>query len=121
MANIEVSLSSGTNTPRRRKGTSLGGGSTASSRPSICIENISPQSNCKQEHRPALQERETIIQNIRSQFGLGKLLGPFGTPLDETEITAAEYELQKLRKDADNKRLAIRNLKVALENLDITE
>lgn len=123
MASIEVSLS--TNTPRRRKGTSLGGGSTisarASPRPSIAADTISLQANGKSEHRSALQERESIIQNLRMQLGLGKLPRPTGTPLDESERPAAEQRLQKLRNEAENKRVAIRNLKSALEKLDITE
>lgn len=127
MASIEVSLSStAVNTPRRRKGTSLGGGSTisarASPRPSIAADTISLQAtNGKSEHRSALQEREAIIQNLRLQLGLGKLPRPTGTPLDESERPAAEQRLQKLRNEADNKRVAIRNLKSALEKLDITE
>lgn len=126
MASIEVSLNSSTNTPRRRKGTSLGGGSTISStraspRPSIVADTISHQSNGKPEHRSALQEREAIIQNLRLQLGLGKLPRPTGAPLDDTERPAAEQRLQKLRNEAENKRIAIRNLKSALEKLDITE
>jgi len=42
-------------------------------------------------------------------------------PLTEADRKAAEERLQKLRRDADNKRLAIKNLKLALERLDITE
>lgn len=81
---------------------------------------MSVQSN-KQEHRSALQEREAIIQNLRLQLGLGKLPRPTGTPLDESERPAAEQRLSRLRGEADNKRIAIRNLKSALEKLDITE
>lgn len=42
-------------------------------------------------------------------------------PLTEADRKAAEERLQRLRRDADNKRLAIKNLKLALERLDITE
>lgn len=123
MASIEVSLSSSANAPRRRKGTSLGGGAStrSSPRPSMPADTISLQPNGKQELRTALQEREAIIQNLRLQLGLGKLPRPTGTPLDETERPVAEQRLQKLRNEADNKRVAIRNLKCALEKLDITE
>lgn len=133
MASIEVSLASSTNTPRRRKGTSLGGASTisarASPRPSMAAaDTISLHSNSnnnnnnqKTEHRSALQEREAIIQNLRMQLGLGKLPRPTGTPLDESERPAAEQRLLRLRNDADNKRVAIRNLKTALDKLDISE
>lgn len=95
MANIEVSLSN-TNTPRRRRGTSsLIGTST------IPADNVSMNSNTR--------HREAIIQNIRVQL------------TDNTEISKAEQELQKLRNDADKKRIIIYNLKTALENLDIKD
>lgn len=42
-------------------------------------------------------------------------------PLTEADRKAADERLQRLRRDADNKRLAIKNLKLALERLDITE
>ena len=42
-------------------------------------------------------------------------------PLTEADRKATEERLQRLRRDADNKRLAIKNLKLALERLDITE
>lgn len=119
MASIEVSLSN-VNTPRRRKGTSLGGASTRSS-PRPPADTISLHTNGQQELRSALQEREAIIQNLRMQLGLGKLPRPTGMPLNETERPVAELRLQKLRNEADNKRIAIRNLKSALEKLDITE
>lgn len=113
MANIEVSLSS--SQPRRRKGTSLGGSisARASPRPS--------ESTPTKELRSALQDREAVIQNLRVQLGLGKLPRTIGTPLDESERPAAEQKLQRLRIDAENKRIAIRNIKVALDKLDITE
>lgn len=114
MANIEVSLA--TNTQRRRKGTSLGG-----SRQSICSDTMSLPPNSKQEQRSALQERDAIIQNLRQQLGLGKLPRPTGALLDKNEIPAAQQQVKKLKNDADNRRVTIRNLKTALENLDITE
>lgn len=122
-----MSLSSAS-TPRRRKGTSLGGGSTisarASPRPSIgSIVDVSNNNiNASQkEHRSALQDREAVIQNLRLQLGLGKLPRPTGTPLEDSERPAAEQRLTRLRSDAENKRIAIRNLKGALSKLDITE
>ena len=42
-------------------------------------------------------------------------------PPSEKERRAAEERLGRLRQDVDNKRLAIKNLKMALERLDITE
>ncbi|XP_058461237.1 uncharacterized protein LOC131436512 [Malaya genurostris] len=113
MANIEVSLS--TATPRRRKGTSLGGGSlSARSSPR-------PDTAPSRELRTALQDREAVIQNLRLQLGLGKLPRPAGPAFDDTERPAAEQRLSKLRTEAENKKVAIRNLKSALEKLDITD
>lgn len=112
MASIEVSLCS-TNTPRRKKGTSLGG-STISPRPSLSTDSA------RTECDSALHERESIIQSLRLQLGLGKQLRP-GLPLDDIEVSKAEQELQKLRNDADKKRTVIRNLKTTLESLDIED
>lgn len=108
MASIEVSLSS--STPRRRKGTSLGG--TITSR-------ISPKAESK-EIRTALQDREAIIQDLRVQLGLEKLPRPTGAPLDDSERPAAEQRLSRLKNDAENKQIAIRNLKLAIDKLDVT-
>lgn len=118
--------------PRRRKGTSLGGGSTISARtsPRPSIGDVVNNNNnntqhtvhpVQKEHRSALQDREAVIQNLRMQLGLGKLPRPTGTPLDESERPAAEQRLARLKGEADTKRTAIRNLKAALEKLDITE
>ncbi|EAT42161.1 AAEL006269-PA [Aedes aegypti] len=113
MASIEVSLSSAT--PRRRKGTSLGGGSlSARSSPR-------PDSAPGREMRSALQDREAVIQNLRLQLGLGKLPRPTGPAFDDEERPAAEQKVTKLRSEAENKKVAIRNLKSALEKLDITD
>lgn len=112
MANIEVSLSSTVlSTSRRRKGISLGG-----ARSTTNIE-ISPQ----KEQITAFQERDAVINNLRLQLGLEKLPRPTGTPLNAAELPAAENELHNLRIEADNKRIAIRNLKTAIDNLDISE
>ncbi|KAH8372900.1 hypothetical protein KR009_007464 [Drosophila setifemur] len=97
-------------TGRRRKGGSLGG--TLSSR--------STRSESK-ELRSALQDREAVIQNLRIQLCLGKLPRPSGPPLDETEKPAAEQKLNRLKAEAENKRIKIKNLKGALEKLDITD
>lgn len=118
MANIEVSLSS-TNTPRRRKGTSLGG-NASSPRPSLCDDITNVNSTVKQEQHSAISEREAIIQSLRLQLGLGKLPRP-GLPLDDTEVSKSQQELQKLKIDADKKRFIIRNLKSALSSLDIQD
>ncbi|XP_064543107.1 uncharacterized protein sprt [Drosophila montana] len=97
-------------TGRRRKGGSLGG--TLSSR--------STRSESK-ELRSALQDREAVIQNLRIQLCLGKLPRPSGPPLDESEKPAAEHKLNRLKSEAENKRIKIKNLKSALEKLDITD
>uniref|UniRef100_A0A182QAY1 PDZ domain-containing protein n=1 Tax=Anopheles farauti TaxID=69004 RepID=A0A182QAY1_9DIPT len=112
MANIEVSLCAGT--PRRRKGTSLGGSLSARSSPR-------PESTPSRELRTALQDREAVIQNLRLQLGLGKLPRPTGPPLDDTERPVAEQRLVKLKSDAETKRHVIKNLKSALEKLDVTD
>uniref|UniRef100_A0AAG5D4R9 PDZ domain-containing protein n=1 Tax=Anopheles atroparvus TaxID=41427 RepID=A0AAG5D4R9_ANOAO len=112
MANIEVSLCAGT--PRRRKGTSLGGSLSARSSPR-------PDSAPARELRTALQDREAVIQSLRLQLGLGKLPRPTGPPLDDTERPVAEQRLAKLKSDAETKRQVIRNLKTALEKLDVTD
>lgn len=113
MANIEVSLSN-TNTPRRRKCTSLG--ATTSPRPPFIAETAKHNSNDKQETHLTLHERDAITQNLRMQLGLERL-----PRLDGMEISNAEQELQKLRNNANTKRIVIRNLKTALETLDIQD
>lgn len=55
------------------------------------------------------------------QLGLGKLPRPSGPPFDESERPAAEQRFSRLKNDAENKRNAIRNLKSALDKLDVTE
>ncbi|XP_067630392.1 early endosome antigen 1 isoform X2 [Eurosta solidaginis] len=97
-------------TGRRRKVSQLGG--TLSAR--------SVRSETK-ELRSALQDREAVIQNLRIQLCLGKLPRPSGPPLDESEKPAAEQKLQRLKAEAENKKIKIKNLKSALEKLDITD
>lgn len=126
MANIEVSLCN--SVPRRRKSGCGGGGSGSvvsggggGSVKSTPIAARCETSSPAKEIRSALQDREAVIQNLRVQLGLGKLPRPSGTPLDESERPAAEQKLHRLKVDAENKRIAIRNLKMALDKLDITE
>ncbi|KAL0128890.1 hypothetical protein PUN28_003927 [Cardiocondyla obscurior] len=118
MASIEVSLST---TPRRKKGGgSISGGVS------------SPAGHRNRDHykeldalRVALRDKENIIQTLKGQLCntlSGRLALRNGAPpLTETDRKAAEERLQRLRRDADNKRLAIKNLKLALERLDITD
>lgn len=112
MANIEVSLSTN---GRRRKGGSIAGSvsSRSSSRPDG-VQSV-------KEVRSALQDREAVIQSLRIQLGLGKLPRMSGTPLDEDERPAAEKRLTRLKIDAENKRIAIRNLKTAIDKLEMSE
>lgn len=117
MANIEVSLCN--SAPRRRKS---GSGSVISGSASVRSSPVTrSETSPAKEMRTALQDREAVIQNLRVQLGLGKLPRPSGTPLDESERPAAEQRLHRLKVDAENKRIAIRNLKMALDKLDITE
>lgn len=133
MANIEVSLSS-TNLARRRKGTSLGGGSTISSRSGASRPTMGDVANnnvtvapTQKEHRNGTHERESVVQKLRMQLGLGKSsqrstsTTATGTPLEDSERPAAEQRLTRLRKDSENKQVAIRNLKAALTKLDVSE
>uniref|UniRef100_A0A336LY28 CSON007339 protein n=1 Tax=Culicoides sonorensis TaxID=179676 RepID=A0A336LY28_CULSO len=130
MASIEVSLSASSHvsTPRRRKGTSLGSISIRSSpKPDLSssTNNISTSSASKEvpskELRSALVEREAVIQSLRMQLGLAKLPRPTGPAFTESERPGAEQRLSRLLSDAENKKVAIRNLKSALEKLDITD
>ncbi|KAF7385808.1 hypothetical protein HZH66_011650 [Vespula vulgaris] len=118
MASIEVSLST---TPRRKKGGSLAGGIT------------SAVGHRNKDHykeldalRVALRDKENIIQTLKGQLcnSLSNRLAlrnGAAPPLTEADRKATEERLQRLRRDADNKRLAIKNLKLALERLDITD
>ncbi|XP_043487689.1 uncharacterized protein LOC122514742 [Polistes fuscatus] len=118
MASIEVSLST---TPRRKKGGSLAGGVTSS------------LGHRNKDHykeldalRVALRDKENIIQTLKGQLcnSLSNRLAlrnGAAPPLTEADRKATEERLQRLKRDADNKRLAIKNLKLALERLDITD
>ncbi|XP_077278671.1 PDZ domain-containing protein sprite isoform X2 [Temnothorax americanus] len=117
MASIEVSLST---TPRRKKGGSISGGIP------------SPAGHRNRDHykeldalRVALRDKENIIQTLKGQLcntlSSRLALRNGAPPLTEADRKAAEERLQRLRRDADNKRLAIKNLKLALERLDITD
>lgn len=128
MASIEVSLSS---TPRRKKNGSIGGISFGSS-----IRSVPKELALKELEslRNALRDKENIIQSLRGQLGIPGLHishirangltntnGTNNRELSDVEKKQAEERLAKLRTETDNKRLAIKNLKMALERLDITE
>ncbi|XP_034252479.1 uncharacterized protein LOC117651961 [Thrips palmi] len=102
MASIEVSLST---TPRRKKNGSIGSaaGVTAAAQTNggNGVNGVAANNS---PYRPSLS--------------LSLQQRP---PPSEKERRAAEERLSKLRLDVDNKRLAIKNLKMALERLDITD
>ncbi|XP_066146128.1 putative autophagy-related protein 11 isoform X1 [Euwallacea fornicatus] len=125
MASIEVSLS---NSSRRKK---FNTGVLNSSIRSIPKELASKELD---NLRNALKDKENIIQSLRGQLtvpGLrlnSILSGSTGNnnnttarELTEVEKKQAEDRLGRLKTDIDNKRLAIKNLKMALERLDITD
>lgn len=129
MASIEVSLSS---TPRRRKNGMVNGLSLGS-----CIRAVPKEIATKELEalRNALRDKENIIQSLKGQLtfpGLrlasvknnsnnGSNNNMANRELTEVEKKQAEERLTKLKTETDNKRLAIKNLKMALERLDITE
>ncbi|CAG9860105.1 unnamed protein product [Phyllotreta striolata] len=123
MASIEVSLSS---TPRRKKNGSVSGLSLSSS-----IQSIPKELAVKEleKLRNALRDKENIIQSLKGQLTIPGLrlnalrnTGSGGAKeLTEVERKQAEARLSRLKTDIDNKRLTIKNLKIALERLDITD
>ncbi|XP_076265845.1 PDZ domain-containing protein sprite isoform X2 [Rhynchophorus ferrugineus] len=127
MASIEVSLSS---TPRRKKISPISLNSSIRSIPKELatkeLENL----------RNALRDKENIIQSLKGQLTVPGLRlnailngnnnnnnnnGTNNRELTEVEKKQAEDRLVRLKTDIDNKRLAIKNLKMALERLDITD
>lgn len=129
MASIEVSLS---NTPRRRKN-----GIVNSLSLSPCIRPVPKEIAAKELEalRNALRDKENIIQSLKGQLTIpglrlvniknntnnGSNNNVASRDLTEVEKKQAEERLAKLKTETDNKRLAIKNLKMALERLDITE
>ncbi|XP_066998135.2 uncharacterized protein sprt [Anabrus simplex] len=121
MASIEVSLST---TPRRKKNGSVGSGGPLHRPTKDLAKEL-------ESLRNALRDKENIIQSLKGQLStslsLSRLSGSYlrqqhpSQPLNEQERRAAEERLERLRQDMDNKRLAIKNLKMALERLDITD
>lgn len=125
MASIEVSLSS---TPRRKKSNMGSLGSSIRSIPKeIAIKEL-------EQLRNALRDKENIIQSLKGQLTIPGLRlshirsgsvcnnnNTNGRELSDVEKKQAEERLIRLKMDTDNKRLTIKNLKMALERLDITE
>ncbi|XP_066589035.1 uncharacterized protein sprt [Prorops nasuta] len=117
MASIEVSLST---TPRRKKGGSVSGVTSPAGH-----RNRGEHYKELDALRIALRDKENVIQTLKGQLcnTLSNRLALHNgaPPLTEADRKATEERLQRLRRDADNKRLAIKNLKLALERLDITD
>lgn len=120
MASIEVSLSS---TPRRKKNGSLVNASIRSIPKEIATKEL-------ESLRNALRDKENIIQSLKGQLTIPGLKlrnsikdnnNANNRELTEVEKKQAEERLTRLKTDVENKRLAIKNLKMALERLDITE
>ncbi|XP_017780055.1 PREDICTED: uncharacterized protein LOC108565225 [Nicrophorus vespilloides] len=129
MASIEVSLSQ---TPRRKKNGSLGGvslgGSIRSIPKDVAVKEL-------ESLRNALRDKENIIQSLKGQLSIMALRlsqirngnicnnnnGNCFRELSEVEKKQAEDRLAKLRNETDAKRLAIKNLKMALERRDNTD
>lgn len=126
MASIEVSLSS---TPRRKKCNMNSLGSSIRSIPKeLAIKEL-------EQLRNALRDKENIIQSLKGQLTIPGLRlshirsgsvcngtnNTNGRELSDIEKKQAEERLIRLKTDTDNKRLTIKNLKMALERLDITE
>lgn len=96
--------------PRRRKGMSLGSDSGAQSSRTMpdSFDVVSRQ-----------KSTEDIIQNLQDQFNV---VTPLRSNAAKTcEIETLERESRRLKNETELKRSIIRNLKTALENLDITE
>nr|XP_023013297.1 ERC protein 2 [Leptinotarsa decemlineata] len=124
MASIEVSLSS---TPRRKKNGSIAGISLTSA-----IRPVPKELDMKELEslRNALRDKENIIQSLKGQLTVpGLRHGAIRIcnnnnnfrELTELEKKQAEDRLNRLKNDIDNKRLTIKNLKMVLERLDITD
>ncbi|KAJ9589036.1 hypothetical protein L9F63_017680, partial [Diploptera punctata] len=125
MASIEVSLST---TPRRKKNGSIGGNgggvitAGSGSAPTLHQNMKSVKSFTIQVFKIMI----TLKGQLCSTLSISRLSATYlrqnnGQPLTEKERRAAEERLQRLRQDMDNKRLTIKNLKMALERLDITD
>ncbi|XP_054257770.1 uncharacterized protein LOC128982790 isoform X2 [Macrosteles quadrilineatus] len=132
MASIEVSLST---TPRRKKA------ATAPATPTAPTTHTPPANNLFRSAkdvaqelellRTTLRDKENVIHSLKGQLctslSINRLSATFlqrqasSQPLTEKERRAAEDRLSRLRAELDTKRLAIKNIKLALERLDITD
>ncbi|GLH06238.1 Uncharacterized protein GBIM_11731 [Gryllus bimaculatus] len=136
MASIEVSLST---TPRRKKSAGLVVGAGGGVGPGGAGVGVGMGVGMgvgvgggplHRAHKDVHKELEVHAHSglkgqLCSSLSINRLsyLRPAAPPqpLTEAERRAAEERLQRLRQEMDNKRLAIKNLKMALERLDITD
>lgn len=130
MASIEVSLSSAT--PRRKKCVGLTVISPTTG-PRTLNGTTTPHLDQLEGMRNALRDKENIIRSLRGQVahpptqtGLRSLINGLQGHKDrdllsDQEKRHLEDRVQRLKLDTDNKRLAIKNLKLALDKLDITD
>ncbi|XP_063225393.1 uncharacterized protein LOC134532660 isoform X2 [Bacillus rossius redtenbacheri] len=131
MASIEVSLSTA---PRRKKNGSIGGGVGGGAGVVVGPVHRTSKDIARELEvlRNALRDKENMIQSLKGQLcsslSISRLSASYlrgqlqpGHALSDKERRQAEDRLLRLRADMDNKRLAIKNLKMALERLDITD
>ncbi|XP_049762948.1 uncharacterized protein LOC126090494 [Schistocerca cancellata] len=127
MASIEVSLSTtATTTPRRKKVAASSTGSAGGVQLQRASRDVARELEAL---RNALRDKENVIQSLKGQLcnpgrpgGINFLRGGGSVPLaSDCERRAARDRLNRLRQDMDNKRLAIKNLALALERLDVSD
>ncbi|RZF34337.1 hypothetical protein LSTR_LSTR008876 [Laodelphax striatellus] len=143
MASIEVSLST-TTSPRRKK-MSSGTTTPTPNTPTPNINNSNTNSVASIYRtskdiakeldmlRNTLRDKENVINSLKGQLCTSMSIGRLSAnnylqrqnqnnqPLNEKERKAAEDRLNKLRSELDAKRLAMKNIKLSLERLDITD
>ncbi|XP_037783191.1 LOW QUALITY PROTEIN: uncharacterized protein LOC119579451 [Penaeus monodon] len=73
----------------------------------------------------ALKDKDTVIQSLKTQItNLGGTVGggsDLGGVLSEAERRSIQERLNKVQAEMDAKKVAIKNLKLALEKIDITD
>lgn len=93
------------------------------------INNMNEKSSCKSESnidRQIDRSKCFLFNSLRTQLGFDKPSGRLssasvsGPPTDVSEKPVNEQKLSRLRNDAENKKNAIRNLKGALQKLDMS-
>lgn len=73
----------------------------------------------------ALRDKDTVIQSLKTQItNLGGTVGGGGEgggALTETERRSVQDRLAKVQSELDSKRVTVKNLKLSLEKIDITD